>query len=104
MCFQKNRQGTTRERARASEIERAATEKLLEGVDNISNKAKQKGASAQKTDTAAAAVKRSIKTLGDTLNKSAAKKIENGIDKLLPPSAGVKKGKSQISRRRVVRK
>ena len=77
----------------ASEIARAATEKLLEGVDNISNKAKQKGASAQKTDTAAAAVKRSIKPLADTINKNATKKIENDIGKLLPPSVSVKKRK-----------
>ena len=82
----------------ASEIARAATEKLLEGVDNISNKVKQKGASAQKTDIAAAAVKRSIKTLGDTINKSAANKIENGIDKLLPSSVSVKKKRKIVNK------
>ena len=48
----------------ASEIARAATEKLLEVVGNISNKVKQKGASAQKTDITAATVKRSIKPTG----------------------------------------
>ena len=81
----------------ASEIARIGTEKLLEGLDNISNKAKQKGAPAQKTDTATAAVKRGIKTLSDSLNKSATKKIESSIDKLIPTAVGVKKRKRKIA-------
>ena len=51
----------------ASEIARAGTEKLLEQIDTISNKAKQKGASAQKIDTASAALKKGIKTASDEL-------------------------------------
>ena len=43
----------------ASEIARLGTEKLLEGIDTISSKAKQKGAPAQTVNTAAAAIRKS---------------------------------------------
>ena len=80
----------------ASEIARLGTEKLLEQIDNISNKAKQKAAPAQQADTVSAAIKKSIKTAADSLNKSAAKKIDNSIDKLIPETDGVKKRKRKI--------
>ena len=57
----------------ASEIARLGTEKLLEKIDAISNKAKQKGVPAQKIDTASAVIKKGLKTASDSLNKSAAK-------------------------------
>ena len=79
----------------ASEIARAGTEKLLEQLDNISNKAKQKGASAQKIDTATAAFKKGIKTASDSLQKSAAKKIESSIDNLISEPGDVKKKKME---------
>ena len=64
----------------ASEIARLGTEKLLEGIDTISSKAKQKGAPARQVDTAAAAIRKGLKNAGDSLSKSAAEKIESGID------------------------
>ena len=75
----------------ASEIARLGTEKLLEGIDTISNKAKQKGVPAQKIDTAAAAIRKGLKNAGNSLSKSAAEKIESGIDKLIPTTSGVAK-------------
>jgi hypothetical protein len=81
----------------ASEIARAGTEKLLEQIDTISNKAKQKGASAQKIDTATAAFKKGIKTASDSLQKSAAKKIESSIDNIIPEPVDVKKRKRKIT-------
>jgi hypothetical protein len=45
-----------------NEVAKTGTEKLLEQIYNISNKAKQKGASAQKIDTTLAAFKKRIKT------------------------------------------
>ena len=81
----------------ASEIARAGTEKLLELVDAISNKAKQKGAPAQKIDTASTAIKKGIQTVSDNLKKSAAKKIENSIDNLISEPGNVKKRKRKIA-------
>ena len=82
----------------ASEIARLGTEKLLEQIDNISNKARQKGAPAQQTDTVSAAIKKSIKTATDSLNKSATKKIDNSIDKLIPEAAGVKRKRKIVNK------
>ena len=72
---------------------RLGTEKVLEGIDTIANKAKQKGAPAQKTDTVTAAIRKTLKNAGDSLSKSAAEKIESGIDKLIPTADTAKKRK-----------
>ena len=52
----------------ASEIARLGTEKLLEQIDNISNKARQKGAPAQQTDTVSATIKKCLKTTSDSMS------------------------------------
>jgi hypothetical protein len=73
----------------------------LEGIDTISNKAKQKGAPVQKIDTATAAIRKGLKNVGNSLSKGADEKIESGIDKLIPTVTTVKKQKKESSQQTI---
>ena len=79
----------------ASEIAKLGTKKLLENIDTISNKAKRKGVPAHHIDKAAAAIKKGVQNASNSLNKSAAKNIDNWIP---TNSVAKKKGKPAASR------
>ena len=83
----------------ATEIAKLGAEKVLQGIDSISTKAKQKGAPASKIDAVTAAIKKGVKNVSADLSSSAAKKIDSSIDKLIPV-AGSSSSASKKKRKR----
>ena len=63
----------------ASEIAKLGTEKLLEKIDTILNKAKEKGLRAHHIDRAAATIRKGVQNASNSLNKIAAKNIDSWI-------------------------